>query len=339
MRVNGGPAGSALLACVSSLALVACGSSPSAPAAPTDAGSSDAAPGEDATTIDSSTGGPDASLDCFCDDASSGGPIGDDGSVSPDAPPDAPPPPTILITGWAVGSPTGGVIEASAVCPYNAPTLPCNSATGTEFSLRLPANALTGLTLDAPPRDSVLVPIETGGAAESGWEIGMSTQAAMSTIFSALGATYPSSTTGFLTAYAEETSGKAGMPGVVVSIEPASGLGPIYTNSAGAPAPSATATSSTGAAYFGNVAPGLVRVTWVSADPSARLYCYPVFGGWPTLLGSSVLVPIAQGYDTHVAVACEHVASTLDAGTAGVDGGDGGEGDAGSADASDDSSG
>lgn len=71
------------------------------------------------------------------------------------------------------------------------------------------------------------------------------------------GFTYPSATTGFIALRA----GVNEVTGVVATLAPASGTGPVYLDAMGVPTPSLTGTTTSGAVLFGNVAPGHYNIT------------------------------------------------------------------------------
>ena len=80
--------------------------------------------------------------------------------------------------------------------------------------------------------------------------------------------------------------------------------------SVGARTRNATSTSDFGVTLSGDVSPGEVTVTFAPIAPGA-LSCRLYFGGWPASQRNAVRVPIAAGFDTHVAMACT---SAVDAG-------------------------
>lgn len=296
------------------LTLAACGGSATGPA---DGGRLDGAVESSASPVDgSSMAATDGTLSDANDGASDDSSQAQD-SAAPDASADAAVyiGPTVHIIGMAVESPSAAVIAGVTVCAYAQPGLPCATTPSTgAFDVLVPANAETGLTLAVSGRESVLLPLETSSQDQTGWEIGMTATSDVEVIFSALGATYPDSTTGFLGAFESSPGEQTGLAGVTIAIVPPCGKGPIYLTAAGAPALSATETSTYGVGFFGNVAPGDVTVTYAAVSASDTLACSLYFGGWESALPNAVRVPIAAGFDTHVGMAC--TIATVDAGTA-----------------------
>ncbi len=297
-----------------SFLLAACsGGNASTPAVDASTTADATSPSADASGLQSTDAGEDATP-------------GDSGSTDSHAPDDAPVylGPTVHISGTAVESPSAAALAGVTVCPFAQPLLPCSTTPANgSFDVQIPASSETGVTLSVAGRESVLVPLETTTANLSGWEIGMTAASDVQAIYTAFGATYPDSTTGFLAAYASPPGEQIGLAGLTMTIVPGSGKGPIYLTAAGAPAPSATETSTYSVGFFGNVAPGDVTLTFAPASTSTTLSCSPSFGGWTSSLGNSVRVPIAAGFDTHVGMAC--TATTVDGGASSDAGGDGGD--------------
>jgi hypothetical protein len=224
--------------------------------------------------------------------------------------------PTVMFSGEAVESPSATPLGGVTICVYAEPGIPCVTASSSGlFSVPVPANGNTAVTLSLAGYDSVLVATVTSGQDQSGWEIGMAPASEMALVFSTLAVTYPSATAGFLGAYVDTNSGfpNMGLAGITTSLSPQSGSGPIYLTSMGAPSTSLTATTSAGESFFGGITPGEVTVSWAPASASSTLSCTASFGGWPSSLPNTIRAPIAAGFDTHVAMACSLVPS--DAGT------------------------
>ena len=265
----------------------------------------------DSTDLDAGSDGADATSATDATDATG---IGDAAAEGEAAPPYTGP--TVMFSGEAVESPSATPLGGVTVCVYAEPGIPCVMASPTgQFSVPVPANSNTAVTLSLPGYDSVLVATVTDGQDQSGWEIGMAAASDMGVIFSALGTAYPNSAAGFLGAYVNDSSSGTfeGLAGVTTSFAPQSGSGPIYITNNGAPSTSLTATSSWGESFFGTITPGEVTVLWAPASASSTLTCTPNFGGWPSSLPNAVRAPIAAGFDTHLGMAC--TLSTVDAGT------------------------
>jgi hypothetical protein len=224
-------------------------------------------------------------------------PVGHDARANPS---------TIRFRGTAVQSPSAAPLGGVTACVFAQPTTPCvtTDVTGA-FDLPVPARSETGVTLALPGRDPVLVSFVTGARDQDGFRIGMQSASLVSGVATALGLAYPiDASSGFLAAFASAPGSQANLPGVRVAITPATGKGPIYLASTGAPDPSATSTSARGVGFFGSVTPGALTVTFSPAAPGATLSCTSNFGGWPSALPNSVRVPIVAGFDTHVGMAC-----------------------------------
>jgi len=223
---------------------------------------------------------------------------------------------TIHVRGTAVESPSGTPIEGVTICAYAQPGIPCVTTTSTGFDLLVPASSETGVTLAISGRESVLVPIVTSTEDQNGWEIGMTAAADMSVFMSALGLGFPEPSAGILGADVSVPGEMLGLAGLVDTISPRSGSGPLYLTSTGAPDSTATSTSTYSATFFGNLTPGEVVVTFAPGASSGTLTCQLNFGGWSSALPNSARIPIAAGFDTHVGFACTEAAAD-----AGADGG------------------
>jgi hypothetical protein len=320
-----------------SLALAACGGESAT--GPADGGTVDGTLDDSAVPLDSSS--LDANDGSLADATQDSATLDDDGAssdssltVEDSGAPDASDEdaatyagPVVHIVGTAVESPSAAPLTGVTICAYAQPAIPCVTTPSTgAFDVMVPASAETGVTLAVSGRESVLLPLETTTQNQVGWEIGMTATSDVEVIFSALGATYPDSTTGFLGTFASPPGGQIGVAGVTMAVVPQSGKGPIYLTAAGAPDPSATATSTYSAGFFGNLTPGDVTVTYAPASVSSTLACSLYFGGWVSALPNSVRVPIAAGFDTHVGMACtlttEDAGGADDAGAPGNDAGD-----------------
>jgi hypothetical protein len=243
--------------------------------------------------------------------------------AAPDASADTAPPftgATIHIRGEAVETPSGTPLTGVSVCAYAQPGIPCVTTTAAGFDLPVPASSETGVTFALAGFDSTLVPIVTTTIDQTGWEIGMEAASDLSAFAAALDVSYPDRTTGFLGSFASDQGG-GGLSGVVMSIAPASGKGPVYLAGTGAPDTTATSTSTVGAGFFGAITPGVVTLTFASITTSVVLDCEPDFGGWPSALPNAARIPIVAGFDTHVGLQC--TADVVDGGVPG-DAGDAG---------------
>ena len=135
--------------------------------------------------------------------------------------------PVVHIIGTAVESPSAAPLTRVTICAYAQPAIPCVTTPSTgAFDVMVPASAETGVTLAVSGRESVLVALETTTQNQVGWEIGMTAASDVEVIFSALGATYPDSTTGFLGTFASPPGGQIGVAGLTMAVVPRSGKGP-----------------------------------------------------------------------------------------------------------------
>jgi hypothetical protein len=195
----------------------------------------------------------------------------------------------------------GGVLSGVTVCVYDQPATPCvlTDSAG-HFSILVPSEGQTGITLAGSGSGSVLVPMLFEGSDQTEWVIGMPTLETLQGYYSAGGVTYPDPSNGFLAVFTTAGSTQNGQAGISVATAPASGSGPLYSApSATAPDATLQATSSAGLARFAQVAPGVVAV---SLSPSGA--CQLDFGGWPQVGSAAVNVPIVAGFETHVGFGC-----------------------------------
>jgi hypothetical protein len=218
--------------------------------------------------------------------------------------------PTIRIEGIMVSYPCTHCegIPALTVCVYDEPSLPC-AITGTfgNFDIGVPANRNTALTFVADGYDSALMAVTTSSSDQSGWEIGLSPANEMTALAGALGLPFPATTTCFVTTGVEayppgDPNALATLVGATIAIDPASDAGTLYQTSTLTPDPGATSTTSSGAAFFGNVGPGEISVVYTAA--SGSLTCVPAVGGWRGAVANEIRVPVAAGFDSYANVYC-----------------------------------
>jgi hypothetical protein len=208
--------------------------------------------------------------------------------------------PTVHLVGSTVTR-AGAPLAGADVCPDGHPEIPCTKSDAQgKFSLDVPAEADVAASIVKMGYVSVLFPISTGKQDIDGIVVSLPAAGERLAMYSRFGAKVPDATTGYLNAFVGTSTSPLGAPGVSVSIEPASGRGPFYLADDGSPAVGAKETSRNSVALFANLAPGTVTVRMAAAG----LRCSPTFGGWKTAAPNAVRVPIAPGFETHVAEAC-----------------------------------
>jgi len=208
--------------------------------------------------------------------------------------------PTVKLVGSVVTR-AGAPLAGADVCADGHPEIPClkSDAQG-KFSLDVPAEADVAASVVKMGYVSVLFPIATGRSDVEGVVLSLPAAGERLAMYRRFGAKVPDATSGYLNAFVGTSTSPLGAPGVTVSIAPATGTGPFYLADDGSPAPGAKETSRSSVALFANLTPGTVTVTF--AGPGMR--CAPTFGGWKTAAPNAVRVPIAPGFETHVAEAC-----------------------------------
>jgi hypothetical protein len=275
----------------------------------------DATSGTDGAT-DGATSTADADTDGASEGATSTADAGDAGDLYPG--------PTVSIEGVMVSYPCTECrgIPSLTICVYNEPLLPCVTTTSSgNFDIYVPANSNTALTFVGNGYDSALMAFSTGPGDQAGWEIGLSPANEMTALAGALGLPFPAASTGFVTTgIAVSPPGNPntviGLVGATTAISPQSGVGPLYQTPTLTPDPSATSTTSSGAAFFGGVTPGEVTVAFTTA--SGSLSCTPGVGGWVGAAPNEITVPVTAGFDSYANVYC-----VLTAADAGADASDG----------------
>jgi len=208
---------------------------------------------------------------------------------------------SVTFSGTAVRSPQGTPLAGVEVCTFDHEDIPCTTSDSVgSFSLPVPANAETGVTLTKAGYAGILVPIVPSDIDPDGWMIGVPTLPSVQGFYEAAGAPYPDPGTGFLAVYATDGNTQQGFAGVSITVSPTPGVGPLYADETGAPDVTLQATSSSGLARFGSLALGEIDVA-LSAENAS---CESIFGGWPSTSANAVRVPIADGFDTRVGFGC-----------------------------------
>jgi len=208
---------------------------------------------------------------------------------------------TIAFGGTVVQVPVNVLLSSVQICVDQHPEIACETTDSAgAFTMMVPANAEIAVTLAKPGYAGIVVPIVTSTLDETQWEIGLPTSSSTASFY---GATYPDSAHGFLSLYTNPAANaQEGEAGVVPSMSPSSGEGPLYAGtSLQTPDPTLQATSSVGNARFAGVAPGTVELT---LGPST-LTCTPTFGGWSAPVANAARVPILAGFETHVGFSCQ----------------------------------
>jgi hypothetical protein len=147
-------------------------------------------------------------------------------------------------------------IGGAKVCVVDHPEIAC-ATTDSDGTY-----AMTVPQVDAAVRWAVEFTAEghigsTVALAGDGWPSGASlrTDAWAATIAAHAGFTYPGNGTAFVAMAVRDLDSRP-LAGAHAALSPASGVGPIYADGSGNPAPALTATSSSGVVFFGNVTPG-----------------------------------------------------------------------------------
>jgi len=180
-----------------------------------------------------------------------------------------------LQVGGGLGAPIAGV----QICLKDAATLPCvtTDPTGKYSIAGIPTNT-EGVTLFTKTGYANMALVGTTGTTDVIVNQMMPTTALAQTFATAAGFTWPlagKSIIGFGTV--NETVGDAGpvltgVPGAAVAITPASGKGPVYLGASSLPDTAATATSTAGGGFFGDLPPGMytLKVTSPSGMTCVR---------------------------------------------------------------------
>jgi hypothetical protein len=209
---------------------------------------------------------------------------------------------SITFSGTTVVSPSAAPLAGVDVCVFQHMEIPCaTSDPSGAFSLPLPMNSNTGLTLVLSGYASVLVPLTVAEADITGYEIGVPSASARMSMYTAFGATYPDTTNGLvMLAGTLEGQNELGLAGATGTLAPSSGTGPFYLDASGNPAPAATSTSTYSVVFFAGVSPGTYTG---QLGPTTSFGCTPNFGGWPSA-ADTIGFPVAAGFETHVGLVC-----------------------------------
>jgi hypothetical protein len=125
------------------------------------------------------------------------------------------------------------------------------------------------------------------------------TLSSQASYYGPIGATWPPTTKGFLQVFVRDDA-LVQRAGIVVTMSPASGIGPIYDDPLGVGDTSLHATSTGGTGHFADLEPHEVELTFGPAD----LICSLSFGGWPSNRTNVIRLPIVAGFETRVGERC-----------------------------------
>jgi hypothetical protein len=211
-----------------------------------------------------------------------------------------PPPTTVQFSGTVLLE--GELpIAGGAVCVNDRPDIACSTTDAAgRFALTLPASQELAITVKAPGSVPELVPIRTGTHDQHRWSFGTQRLETQAQRFAAIDAPDPGPTTTSVTVYAHPQEGKGGFERIQLALTPASGTGPFYSESDGAPSRTRRFTSRRGSALFANVSPGVVEL---EVTPPG-VTCVPGSAGWAAPRINQVRVPVRAGYETRVTLAC-----------------------------------
>jgi hypothetical protein len=156
--------------------------------------------------------------------------------------------------------PDGGSapLAAARVCIVDHPEIACATTdTDGTYTMTVPAvdaSARWAVNFTAPGHVGSTIALDgswpTGvGLLPDDWARSTATQA---------GFQYPSQGTAFIRL---RVGNGPGLAGATATLSPPSGVGPVYGDESGNPAPALTSTSSSGIVLFGNVTPGLFTIS------------------------------------------------------------------------------
>ena len=208
---------------------------------------------------------------------------------------------TVPLDGRTVVSPNGTDLAQVEVCVFQRPELGCvTSGPDGSFTIGLPSNSETGVTLTRAGYASVLVPLVVGSSPLK-YTMGVPTAQGRTSLFAAFGAKYPDPAHGFVMLVGTlKGQSELDLDGASATIDATSGTGPHYMDVNGNPDPAATSTSSYSMLFFANVDPG----TYVAKLTPVTMSCFQNFGGWTTAQLNATRFPVAAGFETHVGLAC-----------------------------------
>jgi hypothetical protein len=136
---------------------------------------------------------------------------------------------TVPLDGHTVISPTGNDLAQVQVCVFQRPDLGCvTSDANGAFTIGLPANSETGVTLTRAGYASVLVPMVVANDPIQ-YTIGVPSAQGRTALFAAFGATYPDSAHGFVMLVGTlKGQQELDLDGASATIDAKSGAGPFY---------------------------------------------------------------------------------------------------------------
>jgi hypothetical protein len=214
--------------------------------------------------------------------------------------------PPILFGGTTVESLTGNALAGVEVCVHQHPEIACvaSDAMG-HFDFQVPGDAQIALTFTKTGFTGIVIPIiTTAGQNQTQWGVGLPLVSESHAFYAGFpGTTYPDPTKGFLgIQLSNPMNFQLGFAGLVASITPASGEGPLYAGLNGpyVADPTLQATSGVGFVRFANVNAGIVEV---DIGPSSHA-CTANFGGWSAPNANAARAPIVPGFETHIGFGC-----------------------------------
>jgi hypothetical protein len=226
----------------------------------------------------------------------------------PDAPPDVI---GSVLTGTVLDEGSSPVAGAQ-VCIVGHPEVPCaTSAADGTYSIHvafLPADADLAVTTTASGHlGGVALLHETMGGLL--WEdVPLWTDASATTRLATQGGfTYPTAQDGFVELDVQGAT-VGSLTGATASLSPASGAGPVYADPTGTLDRARTSTSSSGFAFFGNVAPGMYAITVTAAQKTCSVMngASVIAGDWPGAGSATTAVQVVAGAMTQrISVICK----------------------------------
>lgn len=207
---------------------------------------------------------------------------------------------SIEFGGSLISQPSQGPLGGAEVCVLDHPEAPCSTTKPDgSFSLSVPSDAETGITIVKPGSAQLVIPVTTAQNDQPGWIIGVPTEAKLTAFYAPAGVTYPDPAQGFVTVFATMGNSQSGKPGVVVTLAPPAEGDALYADMNGNYDATLDATTTRPEVRF-VTSPSNVEVD--VADPDGN--CTANFGGWIATSGSAARVPVKAGFMTHVGFAC-----------------------------------
>jgi hypothetical protein len=210
------------------------------------------------------------------------------------------PPTTVRFSGTVLVD--GTIPSAGAsICVDGRADIACVSTDAAgRYDVVLPASQELAITVNAAGSVPQLVPIRTGTADMGRWMLATQRVETLKARFASIDADDPGPQTTSVAVYARTAGGTAGFERIEFTLAPATGTGPFYFESDGAPSRSRRSTSVRGSALFANVAPGTVQLNVAPAGVT----CVPGSAGWAAPQVNQVRAPVRPGHETRVTLSC-----------------------------------